>query len=254
VKPLSVVESERRDQVAVWTLNNPPVNALSWDVIQALEELLREAEQDNQVRAVVITGSGLMFAAGADIQGLTRLGGNLKEYLAKGAELFQRLEASRLPVIAAVNGPALGGGNELAMAADLRIASPRARFGQPEVALGIIPGWGGTVRLPKLVGMAHARRLLLTGESIDAGEAYRMGLIDQIVEPHLLVDAAVNVGDRLASVAPLALKAIKTLLSQEGPDAQHRETVELTHLMNTEDALEGMRAFLEKRRPVFRGR
>ncbi|NMP23627.1 enoyl-CoA hydratase/isomerase family protein [Sulfobacillus harzensis] len=250
---MSVVEVNERDGVALWSLNNPPVNAISFEVLETMEQLLTAAEVGDALRAVVITGHGMTFAAGADIQGFMKLGGGLPDFMRKGAELYRRLESSRLPIVAAINGVAYGGGNELAMAADIRLASVKARFGQPEVNLGIIPGWGGTVRLPRLVGMAHARRLLLTGDPIDAKEAYRIGLVDQVVDPQLLVDTALNVADRLASLPPLALQAIKTLLADPGADSQDRETAAIQKLMMTADALEGLRAFMEKRRPTFQG-
>lgn len=221
---------------------------------ETLEHLLDAAEASKSVRAVVITGKGPTFAAGADIQGFMKLGGSLPDFMKKGAQLYQRIETSSLPVIAAVNGVAYGGGNELAMAADIRLASVNARFGQPEVNLGIIPGWGGTVRLPKLVGWSHARRLILTGDPIDAKEAYRIGLVDQVVDARLLVDAALNVADRLASLPPLALQEIKALLADGSAGGQERETVAIQRLMMTQDAMEGVQAFMQKRRPQFQGR
>lgn len=251
---MSVVTVKERDGVQLWTLENPPVNAISFEVLEGLERQLNEAEERASVRAVVITGKGPTFAAGADIQGFMKLGGSLPEFMQKGAQLYRRIETSRLPVVAAVNGIAYGGGNELAMAADIRLAAKRARFGQPEVNLGIIPGWGGTVRLPRLVGMGPARRLLLTGDPIDAQEAYRIGLVDQVVDSRVLVDAALNVADRLASLPPLALQEIKTLLADSSAGGQERESAAIQRLMMTQDALEGIRAFMEKRRPEFQGR
>lgn len=251
---MSAISVKERDGVALWTIANPPVNAISMAVLEELEVLLNGAEENPGVRAVVITGRGPTFAAGADIQGFMKLGGNLQDFMTKGAQLYQRLESSRLPIVAAVNGAALGGGNELAMSADIRIASTQARFGQPEVNLGIIPGWGGTMRLPKLVGLSQARRLLLTGDPIDAQRAFDIGLVDQVVEPHLLVDAALNLADRLAALPPLALKEIKQLVMDQTPGGQERETAAIQRLMITADALEGIRAFMEKRRPRFQGR
>jgi enoyl-CoA hydratase/carnithine racemase len=251
---MSSVSSQLRDTVALWTLHNPPVNAISVEVLEQLEALLDHAEADAEVRAIVITGHGPTFAAGADVQGFMRMGGKLPQFMQKGAQLFTRFEASRLPIVAAVNGIAYGGGLELTMAADIRLASARARFGQPEVNLGIIPGWGGTVRLPKLVGWARARRMLLTGLPVDAHEAYRMGLVDEVVEARLLVDAALNMADRLASLAPLALAELKGLLAEGEAQGLEREREAMERLMVTRDAVEGVRAFMEKRRPRFLGR
>ncbi len=251
---MSAVSVKDRDGVVLWTIANPPVNAISMAVLEELEASLNDAEENPNVRAVVITGQGPTFAAGADIQGFMKLGGNLQDFMVKGARLYQRLESTRLPIVAAVNGVAFGGGNELAMASDIRIASTQARFGQPEVNLGIIPGWGGTMRLPKLVGLSQARRLLLTGDPIDAERALAIGLVDQVVEPHLLVAQALNLADRLAALPPLALKEIKQLLLDQGPGGQERETAAIQRLMITADALEGIRAFMEKRRPRFQGR
>ena len=243
------ISIKERDGVALWRLDYPPVNAIGFEMLERLDELLQDAEQNRAVRAVVITGKGPTFAAGADIQGFLKLGGSLVDFMEKGAALFSRIVESPLPFVAAVNGPALGGGNELAMACDIRLASSHARFGQPEVNLGIIPGWGGTLRLPTLVGMAHARRMLLTGEPVMADEARQMGLVDQVVEPGLLVEAALNMGDRLASLPPLALGAIKKLLAKSLED----EMDAIKELMVSQDAMEGIRAFLGHRRPQFTG-
>ncbi|PSR22651.1 MAG: short-chain dehydrogenase [Sulfobacillus acidophilus] len=251
---MSSVSSHLHDGVGLWTLNNPPVNAISLDVLEQLEALLDQAEADLDVRALVITGHGSAFAAGADVSGFMRMGGDLPRFMQKGAQLFKRFVASRLPLVAAVNGIAYGGGLELAMAADIRLASQTARFGQPEVNLGIIPGWGGTVRLPKLVGWARARRLFLTGWPIDAQEAHRIGLVDDVVETRLLVDSALNLADRLASLAPLALAELKGLLAEGEAAGLERERQAIERLMVTQDAAEGVRAFLEKRRPRFSGR
>lgn len=250
---MAVISSQTCDGVALWTLSNPPVNAVSLELLNELEALLNSAETDLSIRSVVIAAAGPAFAAGADIQGFMKLGGSLPEFMRKGAGLFTRLEKSRLPIVAAVNGVAFGGGNELAMACDVRIASTRARFGQPEVNLGIIPGWGGTSRLPRLVGLSHARRILLSGDPINADEAWRIGLVDKVVEPALVVQTAMNLADRLAALPPLALAEIKSLLAPESGTPQERETAAMERLMVTQDAMEGVRAFMAHRRPRFTG-
>lgn len=251
---MSTVNEKVQAGVSLWTLDRPPVNAISAELLQDLSDRLDRCEADHTVRAVVIAARGPAFAAGADVPGFLKLGGSLSDFMRMGAELFRRLERSRLPIVAAVNGPCYGGGNELAMAADIRVASVKARFGQPEVNLGIIPGWGGTHRLAQLVGAARARRLLLTGESIGAEDAYRMGLIDEVIEPRLLLETALNLADRLASLPPLALSELKGLMAPEDVSAQNRETQAVERLVQSEDALEGIRAFMEHRRPRFTGR
>ncbi|OLZ11120.1 enoyl-CoA hydratase/isomerase family protein [Sulfobacillus thermosulfidooxidans] len=250
---MALVSQEQRDHVMLFELNHPPVNSLSFPLLQELSEALDMALANDDIRAMVITGHGSFFAAGADIPSFLQLGSDVNEFLRYGVKLFDRIEQSAKPIIAAINGPALGGGNEMAMACDLRIACPDARFGQPEVNLGIIPGWGGSVRLPKLIGRSQATRLLLTGDAIDADEALRIGLIHHIVPSHLLVEYALNQADRLASLPPLALQAIKELLAN--PElGQAGESEKMAQLMRTDDATEGITAFLQKRRPQFRGR
>ncbi len=252
---MAIIEVAKRDRVEIWTLNHPPVNAISMDVLTRLGELLDGAQTNDEVRAIVITGAGYTFAAGADVAGFMKMGGQLQDFLRLGTQIFTRVEQFGKPIVAAVNGVAFGGGNELAMATDIRIASSRARFGQPEVNLGIIPGWGGTFRMAQLIGRAHAANLILTGEPIEAADAYRLGLVEQVVEPDLLLDYAVNKADRLASLPPLALAAIKRLLTQaQPPGASERETTELLSLMTTQDAMEGVLAFMQKRRPRFKGK
>ncbi len=250
---MALISEEQRGSITLLTLEHPPVNSLSFPLLQELSESLNRALATSETRAIVITGSGAFFAAGADIPSFLQLGAGVKDFLAYGVKVFDEIARSPKPVVAAVNGPALGGGNELAMACDLRIACPEARFGQPEVNLGIIPGWGGTVRMPKLIGRSRAAQLLLTGDAVDAEEARNIGLVHQIVASHLLVDYALNQAERLASLPPLALQAIKELLAN--PDlGQSGESERMARLMATADATEGITAFLQKRRPQFEGR
>lgn len=252
---VAIIVVEQRGAVQIWTLNHPPVNTISLELLEELSRLMESVEANEETRAIVITGAGMAFAAGADVGGVMKLGGQLSQFLTRGAETFQRLETFAKPIVAAINGIALGGGNELAMAADIRIASTEARFGQPEVNLGIIPGWGGTVRMARLVGRTHAAQLILTGDPIDANEAYRIGLVSQVVAPDLLMEYALNQAEKLASLPPLALASIKGLLANPNPEgAQGRETREILRLMTTGDAMEGVLAFMQKRRPRFGGK
>lgn len=251
---MSAVNEKRMDRVLVWTIQNPPVNAISLEVLRELQDLWTEAAGNMDIRAVVITGSGPAFAAGADLNSVMKLGGSVADFISLGAELYQKFETGRLPMVSAINGIAYGGGNEMAMATDIRIASRSARFGQPEVNLGIIPGWGGTWRLPRLIGQSQAKRMVLTGDSVDAEEALALGLVHQVVEPRILLDVALNVADRLASLPPLALAEIKGLMADNRDGGQARETQAMHRIMMTSDALEGLQAFLGKRRPQFHGR
>lgn len=246
--------------IATITVNRPDkLNALNAVVIAELGQAVSAVAADPAARAVILTGAGeKAFVAGADIAevaGQTPEAGKARALL--GQEVFRRFEALRKPVVAAVNGFCLGGGCELAMACHVRIASERARFGQPEVKLGIGPGYGGTVRLPRLVGRGRALELLLTGEMIDAQEAWRIGLVNRVVPPdQLLVEAGKFLGTVLAQ-GPLAVAAVLESVDA-GADMAVAQALllEANHfglLSATTDKQEGMRAFLEKRPPKFTG-
>ena len=257
---MKTVRSERRGAVALLTLDRPEaLNALNRGLLERLEGLLDELRSDESVRAVVVTGEGRAFAAGADIaemQDFTPAEGEAFSRL--GHRVFSALEELAVPTIAAVNGFALGGGCELASACDWIYASEKARFGQPEVNLGIIPGFGGTSRLARRVGVAWAKELVLSGEPITAEEALRIGLANRVFEPDALLDAALATAAKVAEKGPLAVAQAKRLL-HEGQDADAR----VAHVMEqtafglafaTEDRKEGMVAFLEKRDPKFEAR
>lgn len=242
------------------TLNRPPVNALNSALGRELREAFEQIDQDTGARVVLLTGSGeRAFAAGADIRELQALGVAEAELMAqRWHQLFRRMETFRLPIIALVNGVAFGGGCELAMACDLRIASETARFGQPEINLGIIPGWGGSQRLPRLIGVGRALELLMTGEPIDAAEAFRIGLVNRVVPAEKLLDTATNVAQTLRNKGAIALKLIKTCVYTGMDGALDAglafETRQFGTACGTEDKQEGVTAFLEKRSPVFAGR
>lgn len=250
------VRFARDGAIAVISIAHPPANAISQAVVRGIGDGLRLAEEDGACRAAIITGEGpKFFAAGADISEFAAAGGDA---IATGQHFTLLLERSRLPIVCAVNGIAFGGGCELAMACDVRIAADSARFGQPEIRLGIIPGWGGTQRLPRLIGRSAAMELLLLGDPIDANRALQLGLVSRVVEPSTLMEAARDMAQRFAAQAPLAVAATKRAVHEgmdrpigDGLDAERRE---FTALFNSEDAREGVTAFLEKREPSFRGR
>lgn len=248
--------------VAVVTLNRPSVlNALRTQLLAELSQVLTELERDENVRAIVLIGAGeKAFAAGADIGELNALAsaGSGTDQARSGQALTRQMERMRKPVIVAVNGFALGGGCELAMAGDIRIAAEHAKFGQPEVNLGLIPGYGGTQRLTRLAGKGMALHLCLTGEMIDAQEALRIGLVTRVVPGAELLDEAKRIANVIASKAPLAIAACKRAINNGAhlslDDALEIEALEFGTLVDTEDIREGTGAFLEKRKPAWKGR
>lgn len=247
-------------QVAVVTLNRPSVlNALNAQLLGELSIALTELERNDGVRAIVITGSGpKAFAAGADIGELNVLPGAFQgaEKARTGQAVTLQIERLKKPVIMAVNGFALGGGCELAMAGDIRIAAENARFGQPEVNLGLIPGYGGSQRTTRLLGKGMAMYLCLTGDMIDAQEALRIGLVQKVVAQDALLDEAKKLAQTIASKAPLAIEACKRAINGGAhlpiADALELEALEFGTLVGTSDFKEGTSAFLEKRKPQWK--
>jgi len=249
------------DGIALVTLNRPDkLNALNATVIAELDALIRQVEQDANIRGLIVTGAGpKAFVAGADIAELVAVDRESGTAMGeRGSRVFRRIEQLRIPVIAAVNGFALGGGCELAMACHIRLAAPNARFGLPEVKLGLIPGFGGTVRLARLVGRGRALEMLLTGAMIDAEEAARIGLVNRVVPAESLVDEARKLLVTMLANGPLALRlglqAVDGGLDAAMDDALALESKLFGDACASEDKNEGTRAFLEKRPPVFRGR
>ncbi len=251
---------ERRGAVALLTLNRPDVlNALDSATLAAIAARSAEIARDAGVHAVVVTGAGRAFAAGADIAAMRKLGPAEAEAFSRlGHAAVASLEALAVPTIAAVNGFAFGGGCELALACDWIYASSKARFGQPEVNLGLLPGFGGTSRMVRRVGIAWANELVLAGEPIDAETALRIGLANRVFEPDALLDAALAIGEKIATKGPAAVALAKRVM-HEGQDADLRTAHALEQkafglVFASEDRGEGMDAFLEKRAPSFTGR
>jgi enoyl-CoA hydratase/carnithine racemase len=251
----AAVKLDRRgDDIAVMWLDNPPANSLSPQVIEAFEAAW--GELDGNARAVVIASPNpTLFCAGADIKAFTKMDAAAgKDLLERGHALLRSFEHSRTMTIAAVNGIALGGGCELAMACDVRIAAYSASFGQPEIALGIIPGFGGTQRLPRLVGAAKALEMNTTGDPIAADEAFQFGLVNRVTADHELFDTAMAWARKFAQQAPLALEQIKRVSNQGDLDAGiEAEKAGFAAVFASADAREGIGAFLGKRTPRFKG-
>jgi len=251
---------ERDGHVTVLTINRPSVlNALNFTTLDELRRVILDCRHDPDVRAVIITGAGeKSFVAGADIKELAvQSAAEGKEHAIRGQHVFDLIENLGKPVIAAINGFALGGGCELAMACTIRIAADTAKLGQPEIRLGLMPGHAGSQRLPRLVGKGKALELLLTGTTIDAAEALRIGLVHRVVPAAGLMAAARAFADELAAQPPVAaryiIEAVNRGLDLPLADAAAYEATLFGLVASTEDMREGTRAFLEKRKPQFKG-
>jgi enoyl-CoA hydratase len=245
------------DRIATVTISRPAVlNALNSGFFTELNHFLDDLEPRDDVRVLVITGEGKAFVAGADISEMSGMNPEQAFAFSKsGQDTFDRLESLRIPVIAAVNGYALGGGCELAMACDFRIASKLAKFGQPEMNLGLIPGYAGTQRLPRIAGPGNALYLILTAETISAEDALRMGLVQKITEPEALMEEVMKLAARIASNGSLALPVAKELI-RKGRElhfgqACNSEAEGFSMLFDKPATREGMKAFIEKRKPEW---
>jgi len=259
--PYEYVIIERDGEVGILTINRPKaLNALNREVLVDLRKAIEELRDDDTVKVIIITGAGeKSFVAGADIGTMQPFGvQEARDWARLGQSVLTEIENLEKPVIAAVNGFALGGGCELALACDIRIASDQAKLGQPEVGLGILPGYGGTQRLPRLVGKGTAKRLIFTGEMIGAEEAREIGLVDMVVGADELMEAALKMARTIASKGQVAVRLAKIAINR-GCDMDLAsgiayEAEVFAECFATEDQKEGMKAFLEKRKPRFTGK
>ncbi|MFI4963149.1 MAG: enoyl-CoA hydratase/isomerase family protein [Legionellales bacterium] len=257
---MNVIEQELDSSgILTLTLNRPEkLNALSTDLLEALFEVFVAAKANSKVKALLLTGNGKAFCAGADINKLAECTAQTGyEFACRGQEVFRLLETMGKPSLAAVNGFAFGGGCELAISATLRIASTKAQFGQPEVKLGVIPGYGGTQRLARLVGKGRALDLCLTGRFIDAETALNWGLVSAVLEPEVLLEECQNQLKGILTMAPLAVAGVMEVIDHGYDmslnDALHLEAIHFAKVCATEDKQEGVAAFLGKRPAAFKG-
>lgn len=249
---------EKQDRIGIVRINHPEtLNALDTGILEELDRVFDELAADPDTDVVILTGAGRSFAAGADIAEMHLMqAAEGKRFGRLGAGVFRKIELLEKPVIAAVNGFALGGGCELAMACDIRIAASRAKFGQPEVGLGITPGFSGTQRLPRLVGLGKAKELIYTAAVIHADEACRIGLVNKVVEPEQLMDECLAMAKTIASKAQLAVRYAKEAVNR-GTETDMETGIGIENALfglcfATADQKEGMKAFLEKRTPAFK--
>lgn len=254
------LKTEERGAVTLLTISAPKsLNALNSAILKEMDDYLTRFDC-NRYRCLIITGDGeKSFVAGADISEMATLdAAQGQAFGSRGAAVFRKIETLHVPVIAAVNGFALGGGCELAMACDIRLCSENAKFGQPEVGLGIIPGFSGTVRLARLVGMGMAKQLIYTGKVVKADEALRIGLVNEVVPQAELMDRAMEVANQIAANAPFAVKAAKLCINREwdmdADEAIRYESGVFGQCFATEDQKNGMKAFLEKGKCDFQGK
>jgi len=248
---------ETKDKIGIIKINRPAaLNALNSQTIQELNDAVHELSENPEVRVIILTGEGKAFVAGADISEMKDMNKEeAMDFSRRGHKVFSFIESQEKPIIAAVNGFALGGGCELAMACDIRIASDTAKFGQPEVNLGIIPGFAGTQRLLRLVGTAKAKELIFTGNLIDAQTALSMGLVNQVVPADKLMDFVLEMAKKITTKGPLAIKLAKRVIhrgSRSDFDTGSSFEVEaFGECFGSGEAKEGMNAFLEKRKPKW---
>ncbi len=256
---MSIVEQNLDSGILTITLNRPEkLNAISSEVLHTLAEMFTHAKDNPAVKGILLTGTGKAFCAGADINRLAECNAQSGyQFACFGQDVFRQLETMGKPTLAAINGYAFGGGCELAMAATLRLASSNAQFGQPEVKLGVIPGYGGTQRLARLVGKGRAMDLCLTGRSIDAQTALSWGLVSDVVAPDMLIEKSMQILKGILAMAPQAIAGVMEVIDHgydlSLTDALHLEAVHFAKVCASQDKIEGVAAFLEKRQAVFNG-
>lgn len=255
-----LIESSVEDGIALLTINNPPLNILSHALLLELKAVIKKLKIDNRVRVIIITGKGSFFGAGADIKELSAIKTKREgeKFAKEGQAILNLIESIGKPVIAVINGPCIGGSNELAMACHLRIASEDAWFSQPEINLGLIPGFGGTQRLPRLVGRARAMETILTGGRITASEALSIGLVNKVVKGDVLMKEAKAMAESIGNKGMLSVRvcfdAIKIGMDTSFKKGLDKEAKLFGMLCETEDKKEGISAFAEKRVPKFKDR
>ena len=260
MKDYSTLLFEQKGQIGIVKVNRPDaLNALSVAVLDDLFGIFSEIEADDSIGIVILTGEGRAFVAGADIAAMKEMVGiETRDFMHKGQAVMQKIETLRQPVIAAVNGFALGGGCELAMACDFRFASDKAKFGQPEVNLGIIPGFGGTQRLPRLVGKGMAKMLIFSAEIIGAEEAKAIGLVEKVFPAEELMAETEKFAELILAKAPIAVRLAKAAINNgmnvDLPTGVNYEAEASALPFGSEDRIEGMGAFLEKRAAVFKNK
>ena len=250
---------EIEENTAIININNPPMNVLCSEVLNELSKIIDELENDMNIKVIILTGIGKAFVAGADIKEMKDM--NTLEalnYCRLGQGVFNKLENMKKVVVAAVNGFALGGGTELALACDIRIASEKAKFGQPEVNLGVLPGFGGTQRLTRLVGIGKSKELIFSGDIIDSEEALKIGLVNKVVKPEELIDTVKAFAKKISKKGFIAIKLAKTAINC-GKDMSLEGGLDIeanvfSICFSTDDQKEGMNAFIEKRKPEWKGK